>query len=131
MIDIEENPQPLGQLCLQLQAMPRDTNAEGAIYSGWLVSQMDMAAAMLARRATNGRVATVSMDSMAFMVPVNVGDCLSIYGDVTERGRSSLTIKVEVWKPSREDASELCKVTDGSIVLVAIDERGRTRPISA
>ncbi|RRJ82509.1 acyl-CoA thioesterase [Aestuariirhabdus litorea] len=131
MNDIEDNPRPNGQLCLQIQAMPRDTNPEGAIYSGWLVSQMDLAAAMLARRATNGRVATVSMESMAFMVPVSIGDCLGFYGEVVGQGRSSLTIRIEVWKPSREDANELCKVTDGSIVLVAIDERGRTRPIPA
>ncbi|MCL6414324.1 acyl-CoA thioesterase [Aestuariirhabdus sp. Z084] len=129
MIDIEDNPQPSGQLCLQLQTMPKDTNAEGAIYSGWLVSQMDLAAAMLARQVTQGRVATVSMASMAFMVPVNVGDCLSFYAEVIDCGRSSITIKVEVWKPA-SSVAELSKVTDGSLVLVAIDERGRTRSIS-
>ncbi len=129
MISIEESPQPKGELCLQLQAMPKDTNAEGVIYSGWLVGQMDLAAAMLASRMAHGRVATVSMDNMAFMVPVKVGDCLSFYGSIANSGRSSVSIAIEVWKPATP-TSERCKVTDGNIVLVAIDKSGRTRPIN-
>lgn len=127
--DIDDVPQPAGALALQTIAMPRDTNANGDIYGGWLVSQMDLAGSLTAQEIAAGRVATVAIDGMAFYMPVEVGAVVSCYTDVLDIGRSSIRINVEVWI-ARRNASERLKVTEGEFVFVSIDERGRTRPIA-
>lgn len=126
--DIDQKPTPKGGLSLQTVAMPRDTNASGDIFGGWLLSQMDTAGAIAASEIAKGRVATVAVDKMSFMVPVKVGSVVSCYTDVLSIGRSSIQIQVEVWikSPWNED---ITKVTDGLFVFVAIDENGRTRNI--
>lgn len=126
--DIDQKPTPKGSLSLQTVAMPRDTNASGDIFGGWLLSQMDTAGAIAASEIAKGRVATVAVDKMSFMVPVKVGSVVSCYTDVLSIGRSSIQIQVEVWikSPWNED---ITKVTDGLFVFVAIDENGRTRNI--
>lgn len=128
MSDIDSTPVPQGELALQVVAMPRDTNATGDIYGGWLLSQMDMAGAVTATEVADGRVATVAVDGMAFMTPVHVGAVVSCYCDVLEIGRSSVRIVVEVWINSKHDGEPI-KVTEGEFVFVAIDEKGRTRAI--
>lgn len=128
MSDIDSTPVPQGELALQVVAMPRDTNATGDIYGGWLLSQMDMAGAVTATDVAGGRVATVAVDGMAFMTPVHVGAVVSCYCDVLEIGRSSVRIIVEVWINSKHDGEPI-KVTEGEFVFVAIDEKGRTRTI--
>lgn len=128
MSDIDSTPVPQGELALQVVAMPRDTNATGDIYGGWLLSQMDMAGAVTATEVAGGRVATVAVDGMAFMTPVHVGAVVSCYCDVLEIGRSSVRIVVEVWINSKHDGEPI-KVTEGEFVFVAIDEKGRTRAI--
>lgn len=128
MSDIDTNPVPQGDLALQTIAMPKDTNASGDIFGGWLLSQMDLAGAVTASEVAGGRVATVAVDSMAFITPVHVGAVVSCYSDVIEIGRSSIRIMVEVWINSPHDGEPI-KVTEGEFVYVAIDEQRRTRTI--
>ena len=130
MIDIDSTPIPQGDLSLQTVAMPKDTNANGDIFSGWLLSQMDIAGMITANEMAKGRVATVAIDGMAFLTPVHVGAVVSCYCDVLEVGRSSVRIVVEVWINSPHDGEPL-KVTEGEFVFVAIDSSGRTRAISS
>ena len=128
MNDLDSTPLPQGDLTLQTVPMPKDTNANGDIFGGWLLSQMDIAAGVAAARIAGGRVATVAIDGMAFLTPVHVGALVSCYTDVLEVGRSSIRILVEVWitSPQQEDP---IKVTEGEFVYVAIDENGRTRAV--
>jgi len=129
MKDIDSVPAPQGDIALQTVAMPKDTNATGDIHGGWLLSQMDMAGAVTANEVAGGRVATVAVDSMAFLTPVHVGAVVTCYADVLEIGGSSVRIVVEVWINSRHDGEPI-KVTEGEFVFVAIDENGRTRKIN-
>ena len=129
MIDIDSTPLPQGDLALQTVAMPKDTNASGDIFGGWLLSQMDIAGGIAAADVAGGRVATVAIDGMAFLTPVHVGAVVSCYADVLEVGRSSIRIMVEVWINSKHDGEPI-KVTEGEFVFVAIDENGRTRAVA-
>lgn len=129
MSDIDSTPTPQGELALQTVAMPKDTNAHGDIYGGWLLSQMDLAGAITAREVARGRVATVAVEGMAFITPVHVGAVVSCYCDVIEIGRSSIRIVVEVWIDSPHDGEPI-KVTEGEFVFVAIDDKRRTRTIN-
>ena len=129
MNDIDSTPLPQGDLALQTIAMPRDTNANGDIFGGWLLSQMDLAGGIAAADVANGRGATGAIDSMAFLTPVHVGAVVSCYTDVLDVGRSSIRIVVEVWINSKHDGEPI-KVTEGEFVFVAIDENGRTRALS-
>jgi acyl-CoA thioesterase YciA len=126
--DLDDAPTPTGELALQTVAMPADTNPRGDIFAGWLVSQMDMAAAIAALKVTQGRVATVAINSMNFLTAVHVGAIVSCYTDVINIGRSSMHINVEVWINHKE-TFEPVKVTDGEFVFVLIDNAGRTRSI--
>ena len=129
MSDIDCTPIPQGELALQTVAMPKDTNANGDIFGGWLLSQMDIAGMITASDMARGRVATVAITGMTFLTPVHVGAVVSCYCDVLEVGRSSIRIIVEVWINSPHDGEPL-KVTEGEFVFVAIDTNGRTRTIS-
>jgi len=127
MNDIDDTPVPQGELSIQTVAMPRDTNANGDIFGGWLLSQMDMAGAITASDVAGGRVATVAIEGMAFLTPVHVGAVVSCYTQLQDIGRSSMQILVEVWV--REDTGTLSKVTEGHFTFVAIDDTGRTRAV--
>ena len=130
---LDETPAPSGELTLQTIPMPRDTNANGDIFGGWLLSQMDLAGGVAASKVAQGRVATVAIDRMSFLVPVKVGAVVSCYTKVMAIGRSSIQIRVEVWAtaPRAEWATEHTrnKVTEGTFVFVAIDDKGRTRAV--
>lgn len=121
-------PKPIGELALQAVAMPKDTNPRGDIFGGWLVSQMDLAGLVCAERVAHGRVATVAIDQMSFMVPVKVGAVVSCYTLLKNTGRSSIEVQVEVWAVN-QGKTEVHKVTEGLFVFVAIDDNGRTRAI--
>jgi acyl-CoA thioesterase YciA len=128
MSPLDEEPQPTGTLTLQTLAMPRDTNPQGDVFAGWLMSQMDLAGAILAQGIARGRVTTVATGSMVFLRPVPVGSTVSCYTEATEVGRSSIRTMVEVWL-TRVGSGEQVKVTEGEFVFVAIDDRGNTRPL--
>lgn len=125
---LDDIPCPVGELALQTVAMPSDANADGDIFGGWLVSQMDLAGATVANRLARGRVATVAIDSMVFLRPVAVGSVVSFYTKVQNIGRSSMTILVDVWARHHTD-NEARKVTEGQFTFVAIDENRRTRVV--
>jgi len=124
----DPDPKPTGELTLQTIAMPRDTNANGDIFGGWLVSQMDLAAGIAMKRIARGRSATVAIKNVNFLYPVNVGSTVSCYAEVQEIGRSSAHINIEVWIFNVSD-DQLRKVAEGLFIFVAIDDNGRTRPI--
>ncbi len=113
---------------LQTIAMPADTNANGDIFGGWLMGQMDLGAAVFARGLAEGRVATVAVEAMRFHHPVRVGDVVSIFPAVARLGRSSMTLDVEVRIFNAESGAER-KVAECRIVFVAIDLEGRPRPL--
>lgn len=129
MSTINQPPSPCGELTLQTIAMPKDTNANGDIFGGWLMSQMDLGSAILAQRLAKGRVATVAISEMSFLRPVPVGAIVSCYCELQHVGRSSMTINVEVWI-NIESTNETAKVTEGQFVFVAIDEQGNTRVVN-
>jgi acyl-CoA thioesterase YciA len=113
---------------IRVTAMPSDTNPEGDIFGGWLMSQMDLAAGSVAFHTCQGRAATVAMDGMVFYRPVKVGDEISCYAELLKVGRTSMTIHVETWRREREaDHGE--KVTEATFTFVALDEERRPRPV--
>lgn len=128
MANLDEDPVPNGELALQTLALPRDTNSNGDIFGGWLLSQMDLAGAIAAREIARGRVTTVAVGSMAFLRPVPVGGTVSCYCEILEVGRSSVKALVEVWV-KQCDRNSPQKVTEGEFVYVAIDDNGRTRSL--
>jgi acyl-CoA thioesterase YciA len=113
---------------IRVTAMPADTNPEGDIFGGWLMSQMDLAAGSVAFRTCKGRAATVAMDGMIFHRPVKVGDEVSFYAELRKVGRTSMSIYVEAWRRERAaDHGE--KVTEATFTFVALDDDGRPRSV--
>ena len=108
--------------------MPADTNVNGDIFGGWLMSMMDLAAANVAARRSAGRVVTAAIDAVAFHHPVHVGDEVSVYAKVISVGRTSMRIAVESWQRDR-DSERTAKVTEACFTFVAIDEDRRPRPV--
>lgn len=119
---------PQGELAIRTVAMPADTNPNGDIFGGWVLSQMDMAGGMIATRRANGRVATVAIATMSFHQPVFVGDEVSCYGEITKIGNTSITIKIESWVRRGRGGDEL-KVTEGVFTFVAIGEDRKPRKV--
>lgn len=124
----DDKPTPRGDLTLQVIPLPADTNANGDVFAGWLVKQMDLAANTMAGRISQGRNATVAMDRMEFLSPLRVGSQVGCYCELVDIGRSSMKISVEVWTLDRT-AKHPRKVTEGLFVYVAIDEHGRIREV--
>lgn len=120
---------PRGILTIQTLAMPADTNPNGDIFGGWLVSQMDLAAGVLAKKISRGRAVTVAIHSMSFLRPVHVGDIVSCHAELIKTGKTSMTIAVEVWVEIFS-SSEKHRVTEGTFVFVAVDEQGHPRQVS-
>ena len=124
-----ENPEPRGVLTVRVSAMPADTNANGDIFGGWVLSRMDQAGGIAAVERAQGRVVTIALDAMTFIRPVRVGDVLEVYTEVESIGRTSMKVHVEAWaRRFRTSVHE--KVTDATFTFVAIGDDGRPRPIS-
>lgn len=119
---------PHGEVTIQTLAMPADTNPNGDIFGGWLVSQMDLAAGVLAKRIAQGRAVTVAIHSMSFLRPVHVGDVVTCYVHLQKRGTTSMTIGIEVWSQG-DSGSEAYKVTEGIFIFVAVNAEGNPRPL--
>ncbi len=119
---------PNKHLSLRMTAMPADTNPNGDIFGGWLVSQMDLAGASVASERAQGRVVTVSIDQLVFHKPVLVGDEVSCYVEIIRTGRTSMTLKIEVWI-RRIFSQETLKVTEGMFTFVAVDGDGKPREL--
>ena len=124
-----ESPEPRGVLTVRVSAMPADTNANGDIFGGWVLSRMDQAGGIAAVERAQGRVVTIALDAMTFIRPVKVGDVLEVYTEVESIGRTSMKVHVEAWaRRFRTSGHE--KVTDATFTFVAIGDDGRPRPIS-
>ena len=126
---------PEGDLLIRTMAMPKDTNANGDIFGGWIMSQMDIAGAILAKEVAKGRTVTIAVNGMKFLKPVKVGDVVCCYGRIIKKGTTSVTLELEVWvRPVLRETEETCprfKVTEAAFVYVAIDDEGNKRPLPA
>ncbi len=114
---------------LRTIAMPRDTNASGAIFGGWTLSQMDLAGGTFAAQHAGGRVVTVSIEAMRFLRPVEVGDEVSCYCTLGNDGNTSIAVRIETWTRDRS-GSDAQKVTEGVFTYVALGEDGKPRMLS-
>jgi len=128
---MSESRLPIGTMLLRTLAMPADTNASGDIFGGWIMSQMDLGGAILAKELSRGRVVTVAVEAMTFHKPVAVGDVVCCYGSCIHVGKTSLKIKLEVWvkKVASEPIGERYCVTEGVFAYVAVDKDGKPRQI--
>jgi acyl-CoA thioesterase YciA len=117
------------ELVLKVIPMPADCNANGDIFGGWVMAQVDLAGSVIPARHTKGRMATVAVNEFIFKQPVRVGDILSFFSEVTRIGRTSVTVKVEVFAERFRSQGSYIKVTEASVTYVAIDEQGKPREI--
>ncbi|MCK1543803.1 acyl-CoA thioesterase [Bradyrhizobium sp. 179] len=121
---------PRGDLCIRTLAMPADTNANGDIFGGWLLSQMDVGGGVFASKVAKSRTVTVAIEAMNFRKAVYVGDLVSVYANLVRVGRTSLTVHLEAWALRRGE-EHLFLVTDGNFTYVSIDEHGRPQAVRA
>jgi len=124
-----ESQRPAREPSIRAMAMPGDANANGDIFGGWVLSQMDLAGGALTAQVVGGRTATVAIEAMTFHKPVFIGDLVSCYAQVIKTGRTSVTVQIDTFATRRFGGEEV-KVTEGTFIYVAIDEDGRPRPIT-
>ena len=117
------------ELVLKVIPMPADCNANGDIFGGWVMAQVDLAGSVIPARYAKGRMATVAVKEFIFKQPVRVGDILSFFSKLTRIGRTSITVKVEVYAERFSDQGQYIKVTEASVTYVAIDENGQPREV--
>jgi acyl-CoA thioesterase YciA len=123
-------PLPTDQeLVLKVIPMPADCNANGDIFGGWVMAQVDLAGAVLPARHARGRFATIAVNEFIFKHPVKVGDILSFFSRVVRIGNTSITVKVEVFAERFSSQGEYMKVTEATLTYVAIDKDGKPRSI--
>ena len=129
---MNEIENPKGHLLLRTLAMPADSNANGDIFGGWIMSQIDLAGGMLAKEISQGRVVTIHVSDILFKKPVEIGDVVCCYGECTKIGTSSMTIDLEVWvKPvTTEGVGKRYKVCEATFKYVAVNNLGRPREIN-
>ncbi|MDX2456118.1 MAG: acyl-CoA thioesterase [Gammaproteobacteria bacterium] len=118
-----------GELTIRVMAMPADTNASGDIFGGWLMSQVDIAGSIVARRRAQGRIVTVAVDSFQFRKPVFVGDVISCYARITRIGKTSLTINVRAFAERQGKSHHTHLVTEADLTYVAVDDQRRPRQL--
>ena len=132
-VDDIPNPKPTGKLLLRVMPMPADVNRNGNIFGGWVMSQMDIAGGILASQRARSRLATVSVQTINFIRPINVGDVVGVYGEIVRIGRTSITVYLEVYVsralPSLSDEDESLLVASSAFTFVAIDDQGRPHPV--
>ena len=117
------------ELVLKVIPMPADCNANGDIFGGWVMAQVDLAGSVVPARHVQGRMATVAVNQFIFKQPVRVGDILSFFASVTRVGNTSITVQVEVYAERFRAQGRYVKVTEASLTYVAIDDAGKPRPI--
>ena len=117
------------ELVLKVVPMPADVNANGDIFGGWVMAQVDIAGSVLPARVVRGRMATVAVNEFIFKQPVKVGDILSFFARILRVGRTSITVKVEVYAERYRSQGEYTKVTEAQLTYVAIDDQGKPRPV--
>ena len=119
-----------GEPILRVVPRPGDINANGHIFGGWILSQMDIAAGIVASHRARGPVATVAIEAMKFIAPILLHDIISVYARIERTGRTSMGIRIEV-VATRNRGSDEVKVTEALFTFVALDEENRPRPIPA
>jgi acyl-CoA thioesterase YciA len=122
-------PRIINQLVLQTIAMPAHTNTNGDIFGGWIMSQMDLGAAIIAQNVSKGRVATVAMNDVKFSAPIMIGDIVSCRGTLLHVGNSSMRIKMDCYVQRQFDYNSVLHVTEGLFTFVALSENRRPRNI--
>jgi acyl-CoA thioesterase YciA len=120
--------EPIGDLCIRTLAMPADTNANGDIFGGWLLSQMDVGGGVFASKVAKSRTVTVAIEAMTFRKPVYVGDLLSVHATLVRLGRTSITVHLEAWVLRRKENRSIL-ATEGNFTYVSIDDQGRPQPV--
>ena len=117
------------ELVLKVIPLPADVNANGDIFGGWIMAQVDIAGAVLPARIAKGRIVTVAVNEFIFKQPVSISDLLSFYAKVERIGKTSVTVNVEVYAERNPANLQVVKVTEANLTYVAIDDNGRPRPI--
>lgn len=117
------------ELVMRVMPMPADVNANGDVFGGWIMAQVDVAGAVLPARIARGRIATVAVNQFVFKQPVSIGDLLSFYARVDRVGRTSVTVHVEVYAERDPANPQVVKVTEANLTYVAIDGQGQPRPV--
>jgi acyl-CoA thioesterase YciA len=117
------------ELVLRVMPMPADANANGDIFGGWIMAQVDLAGAVLPARIAKGRIATVAVNQFVFKQPVSIGDLLSFYARIERVGTTSITVHVEVFAERNPADLHVVKVTEANLTYVAIDHEGKPRTI--
>ena len=117
------------ELVMRVMPMPADVNANGDVFGGWIMAQVDVAGGVLPARIAKGRIATVAVNQFVFKQPVSIGDLLSFYAKVERIGRTSVTVHVEVYAERNPANLHVVKVTEANLTYVAIDREGQPRPI--
>jgi len=125
---LDATGEPTGDLCIRTLAMPADTNANGDIFGGWLLSQMDVGGGVFASKVAKSRTVTVAIEAMTFRKPVYVGDLVSVHATLVRLGRTSITVHLEAWVLRRKENHSIL-ATEGSFTYVAIDEQGRPQAV--
>lgn len=120
--------EPCGDLSIRTLAMPADTNQNGDIFGGWLLSQMDIGGGIFASKVAKSRTVTVAIEAMNFRKPVFVGDVVSVHVNLVRIGKTSVTVRVEAWVMRRKEMHSIL-VTDGNFTYVSIDDNGRPQAI--
>jgi acyl-CoA thioesterase YciA len=118
-----------GHLAMRVAPMPADTNFNGDVFGGWIMAHVDLAGAATAARVTKGRIVTVAVNQFVFKQPISVGDLVSFYTHVERIGRTSITIRVEVFAERDPTNMRVVKVTTANLTYVAIDAQGVPREI--
>lgn len=121
--------EPKGKLALRICAMPKDVNANGDIFGGWLLSHIDLAGASLAMETARARVTTVAIESMSFEAPVHVGEYVSLYAEVQKIGNTSIRIGIETWAVNLTTGNAQRLVSRAAFTYVALGETGKPTPI--
>lgn len=127
----QEKINPTGELMIKTIAAPVDANVNGDIFGGWIMSQMDIGGAILAKEISEGAVVTISAKEITFLRPIGVSDVVSCYAECIKTSKHALTINVEVWikKIMREPIGERYCVTEGTFIYVPIDAQGQSREL--
>ena len=125
---LDTGEEPEGDLCIRTLAMPADTNANGDIFGGWLLGQMDLGGGIFASKIAKSRTVTVAIEAMNFRKAVYVGDLVSVHATLVRIGRTSVTVHLDAWALRREEMQSI-RVTDGNFTYVSIDDRGRPQVI--
>jgi acyl-CoA thioesterase YciA len=120
--------EPSGELCIRTLAMPADTNQNGDIFGGWLLSQMDLGGGVFASKKAKSRTVTVAIEAMNFRKPVFIGDLVSVHANLVRVGKTSVTVHLEAWVLRRKEMQSIL-VTDGNFTYVSIDDKGHPQAI--